>query len=254
MTIGYTKVGHGPEGVIACHGWFGDGVGTFSGMFPYLDTEKYTYAFVDMRGFGKSRDIQGECTMEEVAHDMLAIADSLDWKRFHLIGHSMGGKAIQRLAVDAPERVKSLVAVCPVPASGVPFDPPTWELFAGCVHDDALRRAIINHSTSNRLTPNWAVSLIQTLRDTSDAQSFGKYLEPWAKHDFSAQAKGLKTPVQVIIGEYDPNLTREIMEHTFLSLYPNASLEVVANAGHYPAHETPVYLATIIEKFLAQHA
>jgi len=45
-------------------------------------------------------------------------------------------------------------------------------------------------------------------------------------------------------------LTAEIMQATYMASYPNAELEVMANAGHYPMNETPVALATSIEAFL----
>jgi pimeloyl-ACP methyl ester carboxylesterase len=57
-------------------------------------------------------------------------------------------------------------------------------------------------------------------------------------------------PVKVIVGAHDGALTADVMTATYLAWYPNASLEVMANAGHYPMNETPVALATSIEAFL----
>ncbi len=32
---------------------------------------------------------------------MICAADKLGWREFHLVGHSMGGKAAQKIAMDA---------------------------------------------------------------------------------------------------------------------------------------------------------
>jgi pimeloyl-ACP methyl ester carboxylesterase len=40
------------------------------------------------------------------------------------------------------------------------------------------------------------------------------------------------------------------MRQTWLVFYPNAELEVLPNAGHYPMMETPAALATVMEEFL----
>ena len=56
--------------------------------------------------------------------------------------------------------------------------------------------------------------------------------------------------MQVIVGAHDPALSADVMKSTYLAWYPNARMEVMENAGHYPMHETPVALATSIEKFL----
>jgi pimeloyl-ACP methyl ester carboxylesterase len=37
---------------------------------------------------------------------------------------------------------------------------------------------------------------------------------------------------------------------TFLAWYPNASLQVIPGAGHYPMNETPRALADAIQDFL----
>jgi esterase len=42
------------------------------------------------------------------------------------------------------------------------------------------------------------------------------------------------------------------MRQTWMVFFPEAELEVLSNAGHYPMFETPVALATSIEEFLEQ--
>ena len=69
---------------------------------------------------------------------------------------------------------------------------------------------------------------------------------------FSGRVQGNPVPVKVIVGEHDPALSAQVMEQTYLALLPNAELEVLANAGHYPMFETPVALATAMEEFLGR--
>jgi pimeloyl-ACP methyl ester carboxylesterase len=222
-------------------------------MFPVLDTDTFTYAFMDYRGYGKSRSIPGKHTMGEISSDAIALADHLGWKRFHVVGHSMGGMAVQRVAVDARARVKSGVAVTPVPASGTQFEGELWELFSGAPDNDENRRRIVDHSVSGRLTPRWVDMIVRDSRETSTRDAYADYLVAFAKTDFSPEAGGLTTPFKVIVGEFDPALNPEFMRRTFLAWYPNAELEIIANSGHYPMQETPVYLATSMESFMKAH-
>ena len=162
----------------------------------------------------------------------------------------MGGMAVQRVLADAPERVKKLVAVTPVPASGVPFDAETWKLFDGAARSLDHRRGIIDFSTGGRLSKAWIDRMARYSAETAAIEAFAAYLQAWAKTDFSVEIKGNPVPVKVIIGAHDQALTAEAMQATYLAWYPNAELEVMANAGHYPMNETPVALATSIEAFL----
>jgi pimeloyl-ACP methyl ester carboxylesterase len=247
----YVKVGSGGHGVIALHGWFGSARGW--GTFPeYLDGSRFSYAFMDLRGYGDSRDVDGSHTMEEVAADAVGLADELGWQTFSVIGHSMSGKAAQRVLVDAPDRVRRLAVVSSVPANGFPFDDEGWALFAGAAENRDNRYAIVDFTTGNRLTPTFVNAVVQHSLDNSTVEAFGGYLEPWGRGDFSAQVKGNQTPVLVITGEHDPALSAPLMEQTLMQWYPNAELQVMPNAGHYPMLETPAALATWIEEFLGR--
>jgi pimeloyl-ACP methyl ester carboxylesterase len=55
-----------------------------------------------------------------------------------------------------------------------------------------------------------------------------------------------------VMALHDPALSAQVMEQTYLVLLPNAELEVLVNAGHYPMFETPVALATAMEEFLGR--
>ena len=242
-------VGNGPTRVLVLHGWFGSAE-AWKPLVDVLDSQRFTYAFVDYRGYGARQQETGSFTVEEIACDTLAIADQLGWSHFDLIGHSMGGKAIQRTLTLAPQRVRKMVAITPVPAGGVPFDDAGWALFTGAVDRIESRRDIIAFSTGARLSGHWAMRMAEQSERQSTREAFSAYLQSWARGDFTAEIAGNTVPVKVIIGEHDPSLTAEVMRATWLASYPNATMEIIPNAGHYPMDETPVALATAIESFL----
>ena len=245
----HLMIGNGPRKVIALHGWFGHG-GGWGPMVNVLDTHAFTYAFMDMRGYGGMKGRGGPYTMEQAATDAIAIADGLSWEKFSLVGHSMGGAAIQQALVQAPKRVERMVAVTPVPAGGVPFDDAGWAFFSSAAKDAAARKGIINLTTGSRLCDAWLDQMVASSLANSDEEAFAAYLPAWAKTDFHEKIQGNPVPIKVIVGQHDPALGEAAMKDTYMRWYPNAVLEVMANAGHYPMDETPIALATSIEAFL----
>ncbi len=138
--LGYARHGEGPIPVLVLHDWLGDH-GNYDAVMPWLDGEAFTYVFADLRGYGLSIELTGACTVEEIAADCLALADRLGRQRFHVVGHSMTGMITQRLAADAPSRVISAIAVCPISAAGNRLAPEALAFFASTADDDeALRR------------------------------------------------------------------------------------------------------------------
>ncbi|MGW4498755.1 alpha/beta fold hydrolase [Micromonospora sp. NPDC004336] len=248
---GPVSVGHGPRRVLALHGWFGSARGW--GPLPDLiDTDRFTWAFLDCRGYGARTGVAGEHTIAEVAGDALHLADSLGWDTFSVVGHSMGGSAAQRVLADAPGRVERLVGISPVPAGGVPFDLRSWALFDGAADNPANRRAIIDLTTGNRLSGHWLDEMVRFSLDNCTREAFGAYLTAWARTDFTDEVKGNPVPALAVVGEHDPALGADTMRETWLRHYPNARLEVLANAGHYAMFETPVRLVTVLEEFLGR--
>ena len=54
----------------------------------------------------------GAVSIAEMVKDARALLDTLGWSSAHIVGHSMGGVVAQQLALDSPERVRSLSLLC----------------------------------------------------------------------------------------------------------------------------------------------
>ncbi|GAB2768874.1 alpha/beta fold hydrolase [Streptomyces daliensis] len=249
VVLPHTLTGEGPHRVIAVHGWFADR-SAYAGMLPSLDGQRFRYAFPDLRGYGEARDVPGAHTTAEAAGDVLALADRLGWERFSLVGHSMGAAVAQRVLVAAPERVRRLVGVTPVPAGGVPMEGEQWELFAGAAERPENRRAIIDFTTGGRHPDTWLDNMVRVSLERSDPTAFRAWLDSWALEDFHEDVEGASLPVRLVVGGHDPALSAEVMRATWLRWYRAAELVELPSAGHYPVDETPLELVRAIEDFL----
>jgi pimeloyl-ACP methyl ester carboxylesterase len=245
------ELGHGPRTVICLHGWFGSSSGWGQGFVDALDPERFRYEFLDYRGYGERRGSGGPYTIDQIAADVLELADDLGVQRFSLVGHSMGGSAVQRVLALAPERVEAVVGIAPTPAAGSPFDAEGRALFESAAADDSAREAIIDITTGKRLSARWIDEIVRHSRARSDQEAFEAYFFAWADTDHSAEVPVGAVPALAVVGQHDPAVTEEGVRATWCTLFPDSELEVLANAGHYPMFETPIRLATRVEEFLA---
>ena len=244
-------VGAGPHKVIVLHSIFG-GHESFQTWWPYLDGSSFSYAFMDARGFGKALDVAGTYSTDEIASDVLTLADSLGWERFSLIGHSMGGMPIQQVYLKAPDRVRKLVGLSPVPANGMPIPDSDFPLFADAASKRENRKIIIDLTTGNRLSQTWVEAWADESMRAVGPVAFRSYLDSFRTTDFSNRVAGADVPALALVGENDPAVTADAMRETWLKHYPQGELDVIGNSGHYPMVETPVALATVVERFLAK--
>ncbi|SEK59637.1 alpha/beta fold hydrolase [Streptacidiphilus jiangxiensis] len=245
----HTLIGTGPHRVIAVHGWFADRR-AYDRILPDLDRETFSYAFVDLRGYGEAMHRTGAHSTAEGGADVLALADALGWDRFSLVGHSMGACVAQRVLAAAPARVRRLVGLNPVPAGGFPMPPQQWELFSGAAEFPGNRRTIIDITTGGVRPAAWLDRMVAQSQACSDAKAFRAWLDSWAGEDFHEAIEGAGLPVRVVVGELDPALGAEVMRATWLRWYRDAELVVLPAAGHYPMEETPLQLVTAVEDFL----
>jgi pimeloyl-ACP methyl ester carboxylesterase len=180
----------------------------------------------------------------------LSLASHLQWERFALVGHSMGGKAALRAAAIEPHRVTRILALTPVWAGRAPFDAQTLGLFRGSVRDLELRGAILHNERGGQVPAAWSSWMARKSAEASTPDAFASYLESWALSDFSAAIRDLPHRTLVVAGEADTGLPPQAAEATWIANLPNARLQILSECGHYPMVERPLALASIFEQFL----
>ncbi|MHA6637428.1 alpha/beta fold hydrolase [Stutzerimonas frequens] len=104
---------YGPEDgqpVIALHGWL-DNAATFARLAPRL--QGLRIVALDLPGHGHSdhRPVGASYNIWDYAHDVLQVAEQFGWKRFSLLGHSMGAIVSVLLAGALPERIERLALI-----------------------------------------------------------------------------------------------------------------------------------------------
>ncbi len=248
----YELIGSGNEKVILLHGWWSD-KSCYDGLRPFMDLKHFSYLLMDYRGYGGSKDLGGSFSINEIANDAVAAANEAGWDNFHVMGHSMGGMAAQMINIIAPDRVKSVVAVTPVPACGSPLDDGGKELFHNAAHQDANRIGILKFLTSEQYSDCWYDYILRCSRETTTENAFHNYMLAWTETDFAERMPGLDTPCLAIIGKQDQAITEDAMKATLMKWYNNCQIEVIGSSGHFPMHETPVHLVTISEGFMKNH-
>lgn len=247
--VKYTIHGNGSKKVIVLHSWMDD-YQSWQSVVPYLDLKSHTYVFIDLRGYGKSKDVKGMFNSDEIANDVFDVADDLKWDRFYLVGHSMTGMAVQKAALkDSESRILKVVAITPVSSAGFPVDDKTLEFFKSIPQNAEMTRMALSVFTGSRSS-----SAFYDLRTARNLEAIDKeaqlaYMDMWTKENFSEEVNGLSTPFLVLWGKHDhPGFLGEAQEKAFAG-FKNVELKEIENSGHFPMFETPVFLAATIEKY-----
>ncbi|MBI1228092.1 MAG: alpha/beta fold hydrolase [Bacteroidetes bacterium] len=249
--IGHLLVGGGKRKVIALHSWMDDAE-SWSTTIPFIDQTKFTYAFMDVRGYGKSKHLKGTYTSDEIAHDVFNLADDLGWDNFYLIGHSMCGMAAQKAALlDKANRIIKIMLVTPVSAAGFPADEQTKIFLNALVQNEDVAKMGYDTFTSNRLSDNWKTMRAKRHIAVTDRDAQIGYMNMWLNENFLEAMRTVTKPFLVLAGQYDhPEFRLDVQKQAFAD-FLNVELLEIENAGHFPMQETPVFLATTIESFFS---
>ncbi len=253
MTLGYKAIGKGSQKVLFLHGWLSDFT-VYNEIIPFFDVDKYTLMFPDYRGYGLSKHMTGEFSIEEIARDVIELTGESGWDRFHIVGHSMAGMVLQKTALLKKDLLISAVAVTPVPASGLPLDADTMAFFRKSADDDDVLAELFDVLTGKQYSRAFIAQMTKRARSGLSRQAMLGYFEAWTSTDFSHDVAGIDTKILVIAGENDGAVGPDLLSETCLKQLENVEMKTIIGAGHYPMQETPVRLFTLIENHLNQYA
>lgn len=206
------------------------------------DWEKhFRCILVDNRGVGKSDKPTGPYTTAEMADDCAGLLDALRLDKVGVVGCSMGSTVAQQLAIRHPQKVRSMVLMCP------------W---ARC---DNTAKGIFQHilDCKARLRPDEFTLYIQLLiysKKSWDNEEINASLAEERKnaardpnpqplvglegqaaacisHNVRTELESVNVPALVIGGEND-NFTPRWMAHEVSDGIANAELYLYKDSGH----------------------
>jgi pimeloyl-ACP methyl ester carboxylesterase len=224
---------------------------------------------VDQRCVGESDRRDEPFETRDLAADAIGVLDALGLTEpAHVLGHSMGGRTAQWMALDYPDRVRTLVLVSSGsgqydPSRPVDRCPPIWQLvrmiemgFDEYVRDiqrgrlaftDDFRAA--HPEILERLAANWQAS-------NPSALGFLHHTRARQRHETTDRLGEIACPTLVVHGTEDtvmggtsfhPESSRILADRI-----PNARLEKIPGAAHHVFWQVPdVTNRTILEFLLA---
>lgn len=189
-----------------------------SGWKPQIDglAKDFQCLTFDNRGIGRSTTSATDLTVEQMAADARALLDAMGWESAHVVGHSLGGVIAQQLALDAPQRIKSLSLLCTFSkgSEGVRVTPSVvWMGLRTRIGTRAMRRRAFLHMLfpaeflGSACPDALAASLASVIgRDLADSPPIMmKQVKALADHDCTAQLHKLShIPTLVVSAQKDP--------------------------------------------------
>jgi 3-oxoadipate enol-lactonase len=251
--LGHERVGAGPITLVVMNDWMSD-TSSWDGARTYLDLERFSWIFVDLRGYGRSKELAGRFTLAEAAGDVMELADALQLHDFVVVGHSMSTLVALHLAQHHADRIRRAVVLTPAPPAGFGADDAMLAAMAGLVRgDDETRRHWIRMRLGEGMSEGWVRFKAARWRERSNVDAVSAYAAMFARDGLPDPTARIAIPLLAVTGERDADIMRRaaVTEH-LTPLCERLVVTSIADSGHYPMQEAPPLLVAMIERFAGE--
>jgi pimeloyl-ACP methyl ester carboxylesterase len=231
-------------------------------------TERYTVVTFDHRGTGSTAGTADRYTTRLFAADVVGLLDDLDLADAHVLGHSMGGRVAQWVALDAPERVRTLILAASGPGSFDADRPQT----AGIPVAAVLRLVELGYEEYMRaqirrsfFTEDFAREHPERVEWLVDAfwqhrpglEDYLKHIAARQEHRTTDRLQEIRQRTLVVIGDRDTHVggTGSHWDQSqYLATHlPNAELRVIRDAMHGFFWSAPDETVSVLRAWIDGH-
>jgi 3-oxoadipate enol-lactonase len=255
VTMHYEEYGS-PEGqtLILLHAFPLNGAMWADNAPALADALGYHVVVPDLRGSGGSSVPAGPYPMERMAADVLGLADHLGVPSFALGGLSMGGYVSFALLRAAPGRVQALILADTRSGADTEEGKKSRETMAqlaeregpGPVAEAMLPNLLSATGLANATLGDRVRAIIGANSGAGIAASTrGMAL----RSDSGDLLPTIACPTLIVVGEQDL-LTPTHFSQSMFDVLPNATLQIISDAGHLSNLEQPAAFNDIVEHFL----
>ncbi|WP_213284408.1 alpha/beta fold hydrolase [Cellulomonas hominis] len=259
--VAYDDAGTGPL-VVAVPG-MGDLRSTYDELRAALLDAGYRVVTTDLRGHGDSDAGFRTHGDEATAGDVAALVEHLGAGPAVLVGNSMGASAAAVVAADRPELVRALVLISPflrdAPGGAAkrallgvvlrvmlaaPWGARAWAAYYGVLNKGTRSPRLAAHTAAIRAS----------LRRPGYLGAFRRLALGLTHAVVEPRVARIQAPALAVVGALDPDWTDPAAELAWIASVVDARTLLVADAGHYPQHQTPDVVSAAVLGLLADTA
>ncbi len=261
VELAYHVRGEGPPLVLLAG--TGYAAATWPPTFVNEMASRFTVITLDYRGVGRTPGTDGLYSTRLFAADVLALLRGLHTGPVDLLGHSMGGRVAQWVALDGPEFVRSLVLAASGPGAWreprpLPIPIEVAVELAEHGYEGYIRRQIARtfftpeFMAGDRSAYEWLAAAFWEHRPP--LREYLKHVVARQQHNSVARLADIRHPTLVLVGDRDTHVGgtgSHVEQSEYLAAHiPNAQLDVIPGVAHGYFWQCPTETAARISRFL----